>query len=130
MYAFPGLLLLITLHLGPVLPVCRAPDRWRAAHDAGSYLRSVQDDAVVQASGEDGLAADGAPGFGGRRELRRRCVGSVLPVSFRCAAAVGPVGGLLVSLLGGQALFTVNVPLAQPALVVVNRWSRPIPDGK
>lgn len=46
------------------------------------------------------------------------------------AAAVGPVvGGLLVSLLGWQALFAVNVPLALLALIVVHR-SAPADAGR
>lgn len=46
------------------------------------------------------------------------------------AAAVGPVvGGLLVSLMGWQALFAVNVPLALLALVVVHRVA-PVDSGR
>lgn len=40
------------------------------------------------------------------------------------AAAVGPVvGGLLVSLVGWQALFLINVPLALAAILVVRRFA-------
>ncbi len=42
------------------------------------------------------------------------------------AAAVGPVvGGLLVSLVGWQALFAINVPLSLIALLVVHRAAPP-----
>src|SRR5207247_1579930 len=42
------------------------------------------------------------------------------------AAAVGPVvGGLLVSLVGWQALFAINVPLSLLALFVVRRVAPP-----
>ena len=40
------------------------------------------------------------------------------------AAAVGPVvGGLLVSLVGWQALFLINVPLSLLAILVVRRFA-------
>jgi MFS family permease len=46
------------------------------------------------------------------------------------AAAVGPVvGGLLVSLVGWQALFLVNVPLALAALIIVRRYA-PADEGR
>jgi MFS family permease len=42
------------------------------------------------------------------------------------AAAVGPVlGGLLVSLVGWQALFLVNVPLSLAAMFIVRRFASP-----
>jgi predicted MFS family arabinose efflux permease len=41
----------------------------------------------------------------------------------------GPSAVLLVSLLGWQALFAANVPLALLALIVVHRRRRPIPDA-
>jgi MFS family permease len=46
------------------------------------------------------------------------------------AAAVGPVvGGLLVSLIGWQALFLINVPLALAAIVLVRRYA-PTDEGR
>ena len=46
------------------------------------------------------------------------------------AAAVGPVvGGLLVSLVGWQALFLINVPLSLAALFVVWKFA-PVDDGR
>ncbi|SFT95595.1 MFS transporter [Arthrobacter sp. ov118] len=46
------------------------------------------------------------------------------------AAAVGPVvGGLLVSLIGWQALFLVNVPLSLVAIVLVRRFA-PADEGR
>lgn len=46
------------------------------------------------------------------------------------AAAVGPVvGGLLVSLVGWEALFLINVPLALAALILVQRFA-PADEGR
>ncbi|MDQ0822506.1 MFS family permease [Arthrobacter sp. V4I6] len=46
------------------------------------------------------------------------------------AAAVGPVvGGLLVSLVGWQALFLINVPLALAAIILVRRFA-PADEGR
>ncbi|MCU1519324.1 MAG: Major Facilitator Superfamily protein, partial [Pseudarthrobacter sp.] len=46
------------------------------------------------------------------------------------AAAVGPVvGGLLVSLIGWQALFLINVPLALAAVLLVRRYA-PADEGR
>ncbi|MEZ2389315.1 MFS transporter [bacterium RCC_150] len=55
-------------------------------------------------------------GIGSTRPLGR------IQMANTSAAAVGPViGGLLVSLVGWQALFAINVPLSLAALIVVQR---------